>query len=448
MKPLGIILKTLIVGCLWSIIFIDGIRVVLLINWHFDIFMTGHWQMLSAKWNSGAPISNSEIGFFMIVASAIPLWLAGWVGLCLIKWEKILKRIIFSPLYLYRKITLKTKPPVVIKKKSVAEETKVIKKTPIIKKAPTKRPSLPSATLMQSNINSNLSSSGMRTSSYTPGKKDVEAPINHALFNFDEDDFDLDFDFEKKEKKPESDTSIPSALMTDNADTSETLPAEISEEIKKSMPEPAPHKKEEKNKALSNNNQQSSKKDNQPRQSGKGHDQNQTPVSVKESHTPVLDVLNQKGYDVISSSIIKDITIDYIGISKKQLILCYVDKEIGDWLADEEKFNDEEPLWFSESSHRISPIRKVDIARDILKTKLAVGDMNFEIVSYVIIQSGNIINAEDMFEIWNNMNINVTRINRGSPKEIRLFSKSLDNCDEKTDKNMLEKLKKLIRSLA
>lgn len=159
-------------------------------------------------------------------------------------------------------------------------------------------------------------------------------------------------------------------------------------------------------------------------------------------------VLNQKGFDVIPSAIIKNTTIDYIGVSKNQLFLCLIDKEAGDWLADEEKFNDEEPLWFSESSHRISPVRKIDVARDILKTKLAVGDMNFEIIAYVIIQAGNIINAEDMFEIWNNMNVNVTRINRGSPKEIRLFSKSLDNCEEKTDKNTLEKLKKLIRSLA
>ena len=74
--------------------------------------------------------------------------------------------------------------------------------------------------------------------------------------------------------------------------------------------------------------------------------------------------------------------------------------------------------------------------------------MNFEIIPYVIIQSGNIINAEDMFEIWNGMNINVARINRGTPKEIQLFSKKLDACEEKTDKNTLEKLKKLIRSLA
>lgn len=81
MKPLIIILKTLIVGYLWSIVFIDGIRVVLLINWHFDIFLSEHWRLLSYKWNSGAPMTNSELGFFMIIASSIPLWLAGWVGL-------------------------------------------------------------------------------------------------------------------------------------------------------------------------------------------------------------------------------------------------------------------------------------------------------------------------------------------------------------------------------
>lgn len=435
MKPLIIILKTLLVGYLWSIVFIDGIRVLLLINWHFDILLSEHWRLLGYKWNSGAPISNSEIGFFIIVVSSIPLWLAGWVGLCLVKWENFVKKVVLSPLYAYRKITLKTKAPVVVKKKSIAEEPKVVKKTPIIKKAPMKRPPLPSATLLQSNINNNLSSMGARASSgYTPGKKDAaEVPTNHALFNFDDDDFDLDFDFEKKDKKPDIDDSIPSALVVDKP---EPIEAEVIKDIE---PEVAPKPHQDKG-PISNN-----KKDNQPK--NKSQDIN-TPTPIKESHTPVLDVLNQKGYDVIPSAIIKNTTIDYIAVSKNQLILCLVDKEMGDWLADEEKFNDEEPLWFSESSHRISPVRKVDIARDILKTKLAVGDMNFEIISYVVIQSGNIINAEDMFEIWSNMNINVTRINRGSPKEIRLFSKSIDNCEEKTDKNTFEKLKKLIRSLA
>lgn len=427
MKPLLIILKTLIVGYLWSIIFIDGIRVLLLINWHFDILLKEHWLLLKYKWNSGVSVSRSELAFFFIIASAIPLWLAGWVGLSLIKWEKILKRIFLSPVYLFRKLRLKTKPPVVIKKKSITEEVKTPKKTPVIKKVAVKRPPLPSATLMQSNINNNLSSSSRSASSYvTVNKKNPEVPTSHALFNFDEDDFDLDFEFDKKKQSSETENQIPSALMVNEPADDTKSAFDTTDTLDETM------RKIEKNNKKDNNSSKPVKEAS----------------PIKESHTPVLDVIQQKGYDVIPSAIIKNTTIDYVAVSKNQIILCLVDKETGDWLADEEKFNDEEPLWFSESSHRISPVRKVDIARDILKTKLALGDMNFEIIPYVVIQSGNIINAEDMFEIWNGMNINVTRINRGTPKEIQLFSKKLDTCEEKTDKNTLEKLKKLIRSLA
>lgn len=420
MKPLLIILKTLIIGYLWTIVFIDGIRVVLLINWHFDIFTGEHWQLLKEKWNSGEAISRSEIAFFLILVSSIPLWLAGWVGLCLMKWESWLKKIILSPVYLYRKLTLKKKAPVVVKKKSITEEKTQIQKAPIIKKVAVKRPVLPSVALMQSNINSNVSAANRTTSSpYTASKKNPEPLTEHALFNFDDDDFDLDFDFDKKEKKQEE--SIPSALVVDEPKPIEVKPEKDAVEPHKAK-QPATRDVASKSKGAES--------------------------SPKESHTPVLDVLKQKGYDVIMSAIIKKTTIDYVAVSRNQIMLCLVDKEVGDWLADEEKFNDEEPLWFSESSHRISPVRKIDIARDILKTKLAVADMNYEIIPYVVIQGGNIINAEDMFEVWNHMGINVTRINRGSPKEIQLFSKTLETCEEKADKNSLEKLKKLIHSLA
>ena len=441
MKAIISTLKILLIGCLWSIVFIDGIRVLLLVNWHFDIFLKAHWFLLKSKWNSGLPISNSEIALYLVLFSSVPLWLSGWVGLCLIKWQKRLKYVVFGPLYLYRKIKLKTKAPIVIKKKSVKEEVITVKPTPIIKKAPVKRPPLPSATLMQSNIHNNLTAtptiaSSSSVSSYSPlnkKKQEAAAPIDHALFNFDDDDFDLDFNLDKKEDKKESSNSIPSALIVDE-------PSEPNEpkEIKIESNKPAPEKA---NKPKQHPHQDKPKKDNPPKKLP-------NIPETKETHTPVLDVLNQKGYDIIPSVIIKNTTIDYLAISKNQILMCLVDREYGDWLADEEKFNDEEPLWFSESSHRVSPVRKMDIARDIFKTKLSVADFNFEVVSYVVIQSGNIINAEDMFEIWNSMNINVTRINRGSPKEIQLFSKSVEPCEERTDKLTIEKLKKLIYSLA
>lgn len=425
MKPLLIILKTLIIGYLWSIIFIDGIRVVLLINWHFDIFMGEHWRLLSNKWNSGASMSKSELGFFLVIVSAIPLWITGWVGLCLIKWNTYIKKSFFGPLYLYRKITLKTKPPVVVKKRPLKEPTEAAKPAGVIKKAPVKRPPLPSATLMQSNIHTKMASSSVTSPYRAADKKNPEMPTDHALFNFDDDDFDLDFDFDKKEETKTDENNIPAALVVDEPQTLNITP-----------------------KSKHNDNTIKNNEKSQPTSKNKQSKIIEPSSLVKESHTPVLDVLKQKGYEIISSAIIKNNQIDYVAVSKNQIFLCLVDKEIGDWLADEEKFNDEEPLWFSESSHRISPVRKIDIARDILSTKLSVTDMKFEIYAYVVIQAGNIINAEDMFEIWRNMNINVTRINRGTPKELRLFSKSIDNCEEKVDKGTLEKLKKLIYSLA
>ena len=124
-----------------------------------------------------------------------------------------------------------------------------------------------------------------------------------------------------------------------------------------------------------------------------------------------------------------------------------VDKENGDWLADEELFNGEEPLWFSENSHRISPVRKLDVARNIIRDKLAEEDFEQEIKSYVVVQMANIINADDMFEIWNKMDIEVTRINRGAPKEIHLFSKSLDEAEGQIDRKELNRLRKILKSI-
>ena len=46
------------------------------------------------------------------------------------------------------------------------------------------------------------------------------------------------------------------------------------------------------------------------------------------------------------------------------------------------------------------------------------------------------------------MDINVTRIDRGTPKEINLFAKTLEEASGKIDKDEFEKLKKLIRNIA
>ena len=90
---------------------------------------------------------------------------------------------------------------------------------------------------------------------------------------------------------------------------------------------------------------------------------------------------------------------------------------------------------------------KINISQKHLKEKLQENGFDFNITTYVIIQYGNIINAEDMFETWDNMHINVTRIDRGMPRELKLFAKSLEEADNTINIEQFEKIKKLIRNL-
>lgn len=382
-------------------------------NWRFDIFNAAHWNYAWEKWNDGWVIDDpKEWAFVLIILTFIPLWLTSWAALSLIPWEKFFLNIILFPIsafrnFFYKPVKIIAKSagvPVVKKKKSYKEIRPRGTRAPITDYSDPVRPGV-------------LSAATKHTAPAKPAPvKKEELPaaqtFDHSLFKFDEDtDNDFDFDFDSFEKK------------FSNDQTSNTI---------KEAPKPSPNKnknsKDKKNNAQRNDAQPLS----QPRQAGNS----------------TLDVLKQKGYEVITAVTVKNSVIDFIGVSDKQINLCLLDKEPGDWLADEERFNDEEPLWFSESSHRISPVRKIDIARKILSEKLAESDLNFDIKAFVVVQIGNIINAEDMFETWDEMNISVTRIDRGTPKELKLFSKTLEEADGHIDKDKFEKVKKLIRSIA
>lgn len=132
----------------------------------------------------------------------------------------------------------------------------------------------------------------------------------------------------------------------------------------------------------------------------------------------IMDVLRSAGYRLISDAKIAGKKIDFVAVSASHILLCLIDSESGDWLADEERFNDEEPLWFSESNHRISPVRVILNARDALGPMLSGAANGMEIKAMVIIRQGTIINAEDMFEVWNGLNVIVCRHEEGGPDEI------------------------------
>ncbi len=404
MKPLLILVRILFVSIFWSILFLEGIRVIMLTNWHFDIIKPSHWNYAWNLWLSGWVIDTpKEWAFILIILAFIPLWLSGLAALCMIKWGVVFGRLTFFPLKIFNKLFEKQ-----VHKIASKASVKVVKKKKSYKEIRPKsiRPPLEdSAYSLPADRLSALSGIPKPKSTLKPAastQPKAPAEFNHSLFQFDDGEGD-DFDFDLFDEKPKEPAPSPEVKETKT---------EKKNVVERSKPAPQNHRP---NRGSSNS---------------------------------TLELLKQKGYTVLTGITIKNTLIDFIGVSSDQICLCLNDKEPGDWLADEERFNDEEPLWFSESSHRVSPVRKLNIARLILSEKISEADLSFSIDAFVIIQIGNIINAEDMFDTWKELNINVTRIDRGTPKELKLFAKALEDADAPADKTTLDKLKKIIKTIA
>ncbi len=462
MKSLLVLTRIIIVGCLWSIVFIEGIRVIMLCNWHFDILWPDHWRQAYALWKAGWVIkAPKEWAFVIIIATFFPMLITGWWTLSLVAWEKIFYDILTFPVKLYHKfikapinvITTNNKYGVVKKKsyKQIRPAGVGSSRAPISDYGEaSKSPIQPMHTPISQGIQPMSASAATSRVTSKLKKTDIPSAIDHALFKFDDDDdddFDLDFDsFEKTNvSKKETNKDDNKNNKSDNEDKKQTK-KEVSEENKDDSSKNSPKNKKQKDKNINKEKESQDKSQNREREKEKSKNE-PNKNSDNSSKGPVFDALLQKGYEVISGTSVKGTVVDFIGISENQICLCLVDKEPGDWLADEELFNGEEPLWFSENSHRISPVRKLDVARNLIKDKLEKEGFEQDIHAFVVIQMANIINADDMFDIWNDLNIDVTRINRGSPKEIRLFSKTLTESDGDANKDDIEKIRKILKNI-
>lgn len=478
MKPLVVLARITFVGCLWSIIFIEGVRVIMLENWHFDIFWPPHWVHAWNLWLSGWVIDTAkEWAFVLILVAFLPLWLTGWIALSMVPWESLIYRAATFPFRLIRGFfnplkIVTAKAPVIVKKKSYKEIRPTGPRKPIYDYNDTPAETMPAASAATRSAAPKAMPAAVQTSApaANPLKKraaDSRETFSHSLFNLDdgEDDFELDFgSFDKDDifnaGKPQKKTApepapAASAFSFDDeesfdfeqpaADT--PVPVETKADFEPRRDNRNKHKNNTEEASPRNQNRRDNRnerrkpEDKKPRKEA-AEDDRQRP------NNPVADVLIQKGYDLVSNITVHNHVIDFIGVSEDKISVCLIDKEAGDWLADEERFNNEEPLWFSESSHRISPVRKIDLARRIIADKLKENDFDLDLKAYVVVQAGNIINAEDMFEIWQDMGVEVTRINRGSPKEIKLFSKTLEDAGNKMDPSRLGELKKMLRGLA
>lgn len=447
MKSLLVILRIIIVGALWGIVFTEGIRVIMLCNWHFDIFWPDHWRQAKELWQAGWVVrAPKEWAFVIILVTFFPMLITGWWTLCLVEWEKIIGKILMLPVAAYRHFI---KAPInvmttnnkygVVKRKSYKQirPTGVVGsiRSPINDYGDSAKSSAP---VYQSAITAPKPAPVAK-------KTDVAATIDHALFKFDDDDdddFDLDIDsFEKTDtvKKRQAEETPKRQIEVDDEDLPDFDDAPRSRENKRPSRRVERTEDTRRSNSTERDNKRSSRTDKSLHTDNK--------PALTSGKGPVFEALQQKGYDIISDISAGGSIIDFIGVSEDRICLCLVDKENGDWLADEELFNGEEPLWFSESSHRVSPVRKLNVARNAIKSVLEEEGFSLKLEAYVVEQMANIINADDMFEVWKNMDIEVTRINRGAPKEIPLLSKTLREVENTMPHKEFERLRKVLKNI-
>ena len=161
-----------------------------------------------------------------------------------------------------------------------------------------------------------------------------------------------------------------------------------------------------------------------------------TPV---EENIPEI-VSNSGGFVLDETKIGKD-KVDFVVLSKQATYLVLLDDLLGDWLADEERFNDEDPLWFSESAHRVSPVTLLKRAQSAFSNILKEQNIALDTKLILVKTNGNIINAEDMLDIWKEMDVTVVRSGKGRPEELPVFGDVFPKNLLALDKESIEKIK-------
>ncbi len=127
----------------------------------------------------------------------------------------------------------------------------------------------------------------------------------------------------------------------------------------------------------------------------------------KHKHYKALkELLESNQYYISEADIERDIIVAQRLDGDYALLFYYGGSSSPFWLADEEKFNDEEPLWFSEQTHELSPAY---VLREYVRSSTK---WNRSRMVVVMMDGAVVINAEDMVEIWDDMQIKVISMSR------------------------------------
>ena len=75
--------KILLVGIIWSYVYIQSTLFLFKSVWSFNYLSRAHWKVINTYWNEGGKIiTGKDYLFVLCLLLLIPLWLWGWKRLC------------------------------------------------------------------------------------------------------------------------------------------------------------------------------------------------------------------------------------------------------------------------------------------------------------------------------------------------------------------------------
>lgn len=104
LKKFGRLLRGLIIGAVWTYLFLIIANIILVLVWHFNMFSVKSWQHIVYFWNHGGTIKHFQDYLFLLVLCFLPfIWLFFWIKLLQVDYLDIL----FTPVHIYNKFIIR-----------------------------------------------------------------------------------------------------------------------------------------------------------------------------------------------------------------------------------------------------------------------------------------------------------------------------------------------------
>lgn len=103
-KIIGRMLRGLIIGAVWTYIFLIIANIILVLVWHFNMFSAKSWQHIVFFWNHGGTIKHFQDYLFLFILFSFPvIWLLSWIRLLKVDYSDIL----FTPVHIYNRFIIR-----------------------------------------------------------------------------------------------------------------------------------------------------------------------------------------------------------------------------------------------------------------------------------------------------------------------------------------------------